>query len=137
MATQQQQLDVQLKLVERRLESAKDNTTEIEEVLGIALELASNCHSTYKRADEQHKRLMNQLFFEKIYVHADAGKELHAVGYLKDWTLVFRDHNQVKADNAPYPKVAPKRDTIGGLMVKMCARVPYSTAVQPIKNGLE
>ena len=36
-----------------------------------ALELAKDCHAAYVAADPNIRRLFNQAFFEKLYVHDD------------------------------------------------------------------
>jgi len=43
----------------------------IEQNLNRALELARDCHAAYEAAGPNTRRLFNQAFFEKLYVHDD------------------------------------------------------------------
>ena len=60
------------------LENARDLLTAvavefdvIEQNVARALELAQDCHAAYVAADSTVRRLFNQAFFEKLYVHRD------------------------------------------------------------------
>ena len=68
------------------------------DLIDIAVKLGANCHRLYKKAGPVQKRLLNQLFFEKVYIHhGDNGHHIHA--HTNEWVLTFRATDTVYSDN--------------------------------------
>ena len=93
MAREQKQLEQGLTQVERRLKSFEGDDVEQDALLETALRLASNCYSAYTKASPAQKRLLNQVFFEKVLVCSLESKDHHVHAHLAPWTLVFRTTN--------------------------------------------
>ena len=93
MAREQKQLEQSLAQVERRLKSFEGDDVEQDSLLDTALRLASNCYSAYTKASPAQKRLLNQVFFEKVLVCSLEDKDHHVHAHLAPWTLVFRTTN--------------------------------------------
>ena len=68
---EQERITVQLSQARRQLANVSVEFDAIEHNLQRALELASDCLKAYREADESTRRLFNQAFFEKLYVHDD------------------------------------------------------------------
>lgn len=64
-----------------------------DEMLERALEFAANCFSSYTKASDIQKKMLNQLFFEKVLISSKGEKEHHAHAHLNTWTLIFRTNN--------------------------------------------
>ena len=85
----------------------------IEQNLKMALTLARDCHAAYEAADENTRRLFNQAFFEKLYVHVD-GEITHNLaepfGLLLDPDLpdqIAKSHSKDKRSKARKAVSAP------------------------------
>ncbi|MCL5292001.1 MAG: hypothetical protein M1548_05660 [Actinobacteria bacterium] len=52
---------------------------QLDQRIKMAVKMASNCHLAYEKASPQTKRLLNQAFFEKIYLknRGISGYDLH------------------------------------------------------------
>ena len=79
----------------------------IEQNLKKALKLAKDCYAAYQSADDVIRRLFNQAFFEKIYVHDD-GAVTHDLaepfGLLLDPSLPDRLASRHSARDTALPK---------------------------------
>ncbi len=79
----------------------------IEQNLEKALELARDCHAAYQDADNNTRRLFNQAFFEKLYVHVD-GEVTHELaepfGLLLDPALEARLAPRHQAGNGRWSR---------------------------------
>lgn len=63
----------ELDAARRQLADVSVEFDAIEQNLKKALKLAKDCHAAYQEADDNTRRLFNQAFFERLYVHiADA-----------------------------------------------------------------
>ncbi len=56
--------------IETRFSALEQNYTDVRKNLDMVLELATNAKRLYKIAPEHIKRMLNQVFFEKVLVHA-------------------------------------------------------------------
>lgn len=56
--------------IDTRFRALEQNYTEVRQNLDMVLELATNAKKLYKTAPEHIKRMLNQVFFEKVLVHA-------------------------------------------------------------------
>ncbi len=56
--------------IETRFSALEQNYTDVKKNLDMVLELAVNAKKLYKIAPEHIKRMLNQVFFEKVLVHA-------------------------------------------------------------------
>ena len=93
MAREQKQLEQSLAQIERRLKSFEGDDVQQDALLDPALRLASNCYSAYTKASPAQKRLLNQVFFEKVLICSLEDKGHHTHAHLNPWTLVFRATN--------------------------------------------
>ena len=55
--------------IDTRFRALEQNYTEVRQNLDMVLELATNAKKLYKTAPEHIKRMLNQVFFEKVLVH--------------------------------------------------------------------
>lgn len=67
----QQRIARELEQARRLLADVALEFEAIEQNLNEALELARDCHAAYEAAGPNTRRLFNQAFFEKLYVHDD------------------------------------------------------------------
>ena len=67
---EQQILERAMTDIEARLASLEQNYKEVKQNLDMALDLAANVGKLYKTAPEHIKRLLNQVFFDRVLVHA-------------------------------------------------------------------
>lgn len=91
-----------LKKVERQLGPFDSVETKASELLDIALNLAYDCHSAYRAADDLGKRELNQVFFEKVYICSDEAGDFHAHAHLNPWTLALRSSSIIQNDAMRY-----------------------------------
>lgn len=56
--------------IDTRFTALEQNYAEVKQNLDMVLELATNAKKLYKTAPEHIKRMLNQVFFEKVLVHA-------------------------------------------------------------------
>ena len=56
--------------IDTRFTALEQNHAEVKQNLDMVLELATNAKKLYKTAPEHIKRMLNQVFFEKVLVHA-------------------------------------------------------------------
>ena len=122
MASEQKQLEQSLTQVERRLKSFEGDNVEQDSLLDTALRLASNCYSAYAKALPAKKRLLNQVFFEKVLICSLEDKGHHAHAHLAPWTLVFRTtsiaENQaigLEHQPEPVPEQEPDENLVQGV----------------------
>ena len=71
LGTEQKRISRSLEIIAAKIAETDDHQTLIEANLRRALDLASDCHSAYRRAPPPVRRLFNQVFFNKLYI-ADA-----------------------------------------------------------------
>ncbi|SDI89756.1 Site-specific DNA recombinase [Frankineae bacterium MT45] len=71
LKSEQDRITAQLETIGNRLDASKTRFDEIERNLKTALDFASNCHAAYLRANDHTRRLLNQAFFEKLYIEED------------------------------------------------------------------
>lgn len=69
LRAQQRKLSGELASIERDLDTQVAATTATEDLIKNALEVSENSFDTYMRAPDEIKRLLNQVFFERINVH--------------------------------------------------------------------
>ena len=67
---EQQAVERSLADIELRHTALEQNYEEVQQNLDMVLELAANVGKLYKTAPEHIKRLFNQIFFDKVLVHA-------------------------------------------------------------------
>ena len=67
---EQQALERAMADIEARFSALEQNYTEVKKNLDMVLELAVNAKKLYKIAPEHIKRMLNQVFFDKVLVHA-------------------------------------------------------------------
>lgn len=65
------------------LDAISIKTEMLEKRLSITIQMARNCGTLYKKLNEENKRLLNQVVFEKVYINKD-GTVAHA-----DFTPLF------------------------------------------------
>ncbi len=68
---EQQRITRELDAARQQLADVSVEFDAIEQNLRKALKLAKDCHAAYQDADDNTRRLFNQAFFEKLYVHVD------------------------------------------------------------------
>ena len=66
---EQTQLTAELDHIERQLTAYQANITEIHQRLTQALDLLEDCHRLYQAAPPHLKKLLNQVFFERVLVN--------------------------------------------------------------------
>jgi site-specific DNA recombinase len=65
---EQQRIADELALIKRHFETTEDHQALVEQNLRRALDLAADCHAAYRGAPPLIRRLLNQVFFKKLYV---------------------------------------------------------------------
>jgi site-specific DNA recombinase len=68
---EQKRITSELDAARQQLADVSVEFDAIEQNLKMALKLARNCYAAYEAADGNTRRLFNQAFFEKLYVHVD------------------------------------------------------------------
>ena len=68
---EQAKLDKQLAVIEHDIKAYDATFEEVIEKISLAFDLIEDCGSTYRRANDNIKRLMNQSLFEKIWIEED------------------------------------------------------------------
>ena len=68
---EQAKLDKQLAVIEHDIKAHDATFEEVIEKISLAFDLIEDCGSTYRRANDNIKRLMNQSLFEKIWIEED------------------------------------------------------------------
>jgi len=53
------------------LDAISIKTEMLEKRLSITIQMARNCGTLYKKLNEENKRLLNQVVFEKVYINKD------------------------------------------------------------------
>jgi site-specific DNA recombinase len=71
LRSEQERISGRLETIDSRLETSSTHFELVQANLKLALDLAGDCHRAYRQADEQTRRLLNQAFFEKLYVDED------------------------------------------------------------------
>ena len=71
MKREQQSISKQLAAIEHEIKIRNTTFDEIIEKLSLAFDLLEDCGSTYRRANDTIKKLMNQAIFSKIWIHED------------------------------------------------------------------
>ena len=71
MKSEQQKIAKQLAAIDSQIAAHERTFTDILEHLSDAMELIEDCGKTYRLADDQIKRMMNQAIFSKLWVEAD------------------------------------------------------------------
>ena len=71
MKREQQSISKQLAAIEHEIKIRNTTFDEIIENLSLAFDLLEDCGSTYRRANDTIKKLMNQAIFSKIWIHED------------------------------------------------------------------
>ncbi|MFP7365561.1 recombinase family protein [Corynebacterium callunae] len=74
MAREQKQLEHSLSQVQRKLKAFEGTEQMHDEMLERALEFAANCFSSYTKASDIQKKMLNQLFFEKVLISSKGEK---------------------------------------------------------------
>src|SRR5699024_4809822 len=119
---EQTHLQQSLAHAERRVKSAEGADVEQDALLDTALRLTSNCYSAYTKASPAQKRLLNQVFFEKVLICSLEDKQHHTHAHLAPWTLVFRTTNiaenqaiGLKHQLEPVPELEPDENLVQGV----------------------
>jgi site-specific DNA recombinase len=71
LKTEQDRITGQLEVVQARLTASHAEYDRIEQNLKKALDLAGDCHRMYLEANDLTRRLLNQAFFERLYIDED------------------------------------------------------------------
>ena len=66
---EQTQLTAELNQIERQLAAYQADITEVRQRLAQALDLLEDCHRLYQAAPAHLKKLLNQVFFERVLVN--------------------------------------------------------------------
>lgn len=69
LKSEQQKITRALNNIEAEEQALESNYETVQENLKLALSLASNVAKGYKQAPDHIKKMLNQIFFEKVYVH--------------------------------------------------------------------
>ncbi|MCL5292489.1 MAG: recombinase family protein [Actinobacteria bacterium] len=87
LKSEQDRIDGEVAACESRLALLKDKFDQFEEVLNLAVKMASSCHMAYMKANPKRKRMLNQAFFKKILIKE---KQIEEVIYTDLFDLLFR-----------------------------------------------
>ena len=68
---EQSKLDKQLAVIEHDIKAYDATFEEVTEKISLAFDLIEDCGNTYRMANDNIKRLMNQALFEKIWIEED------------------------------------------------------------------
>lgn len=68
---EQARITVDVNNLEAELSRASVNLDQINQIVEIAINMASNCYFAYQKASKKSKRMLNQVFFKKIYIKDD------------------------------------------------------------------
>lgn len=71
MKREQQSISKQLSAIEHEISVRSTTFDDILKNLSLAFDLIEDCGSTYRKANDTIKKLMNQSIFNKIWIHAD------------------------------------------------------------------
>ena len=71
MKREQQSISKQLAAIEHEISVRSTTFDDILKNLSLAFDLIEDCGSTYRKANDTIKKLMNQSIFNKIWIHAD------------------------------------------------------------------
>ncbi|KAB1658175.1 recombinase family protein [Pseudoclavibacter sp. CFCC 11306] len=86
---EQTKLDHELQQVDRRIGALQQDLAEQQRTVHQALDFAQYCGAAYRAADEQMKRLLIQLFFDRLYIFPeDNDQPLTVIGHFEkplDW----------------------------------------------------
>ena len=86
LRSEQERISRDAREAEERLAGVEATLSEWQEVLGIALKVASNCAQAYRSANDRIRRLYNSAVFDKLVVR---GGEIADVHYRPPFELVF------------------------------------------------
>lgn len=142
LAKEQRVLGDELASVERRLKSYAGQEEDERKLLELALNLAKDCHRLYYNSDDLEKRMLNQLFFDKIFVctSAPGNKHPHALTEApQQWRniLAAAERRDEQDDAEAEHEKTRSCDLAGSENQSSCAstRISRSTMVPPV--GLE
>ncbi|WP_259176514.1 recombinase family protein [Mycetocola sp. BIGb0189] len=75
LATEQKRLDVELVRVKKELDALTADLGDAARYVDMAIDLAQQCADAYRQAPDHHRRMFNQLLFERIEVYMDENDE--------------------------------------------------------------
>ena len=68
MKREQKSISKQLAAIEHEIKAHNATFDDIRDKLSLVMEMIENCGRTYRQANENIKKLLNQAFFEKIWI---------------------------------------------------------------------
>ena len=71
MKREQKSISKQLAAIEHEIKAHNATFDEIKDKLSLVMEMTEDCGRTYRQGSENIKKLLNQAFFEKIWIEED------------------------------------------------------------------
>ena len=71
MKREQKSISKQLAAIEHEIKAHNATFDDIKDKLSLVMEMIEDCGRTYRQANENIKKLLNQAFFEKIWIEED------------------------------------------------------------------
>jgi site-specific DNA recombinase len=72
-ASEQRRIDREIATAEQTLTIAVQENDSLQDTVNMAVDLAANCHRLYREAPPATRHLLNQAFFEGLFLNADGG----------------------------------------------------------------
>lgn len=103
LKTEQDRIADRLETTDGRLEATGAHFDTVQTNLKVALDLAGDWHRAYVQADDHTRRLLNQVFFERLYIDEDGVRATLAEPFKTllgpEVMTVTREHSDTKAES--------------------------------------
>lgn len=64
---EQDRISTEVAMLETKQQTVSSQLDQIDQIIKVAIKMASNCYLAYQKASDKNKRMLNQAFFKKIY----------------------------------------------------------------------
>lgn len=101
---EQDRISSEIAVLEAKQASVSSGLDQIDKIIKVAIKMASNCYFAYQKASPKNKRMLNQAFFERIYLK---GSDISEIKYSELFGHLFLPESSLRESLVPRGGLEP------------------------------